>query len=286
MIRFFSHLSQIAIAALLFLGCNSSNTGTIGKIGLQLYSIRDEVSKDLEGSLKKVSEIGYDFIEAADYNGKKGTFYGMAPAEFANLCHKYGLEFTSSHINGPDPNTTYWDDCLKWWDKAIAAHKAAGVPYIVQPSMSKSAYTTLEGLRKYCDLFNEVGKKCNKEGIKFGYHNHNREFTTDFGGIRMYDYMLKNTDPENVFFQIDLYWIQVGGASAIKYFEEYPGRFVSWHVKDELEIGASGNMNFKAIYACRDLSGMKYQVIEQEAFSEGLTPFESIKKSYDYLKKL
>lgn len=275
---------MMAFAAALLCGCKTSTS--TDKIGLQLYSIRDEVSKDLSGSLQKVAEIGYDFIEAAGYDGSKGTFYGLQPEEFSKLCESYGLEFTSSHINGPDPNTTYWADCLAWWDKAIAAHKAAGVSYIVQPSMHKSAYEALYGLRKYCELFNAVGEKCNAAGIKFGYHNHNREFTTDFGGIRVYDYMLQNTDPSKVFFQIDLYWIQVGGASSIKYFEAYPGRFASWHVKDELEIGGSGNMNFKAIYQDRELSGMEYQVIEQEAFSEGLTPFESIKQSYDYLRKL
>src|SRR5574344_420937 len=268
--------------------------GTKSDIGLQLYSIRGEVSKDLEGSLKSVSEIGYSFVEAAGYNGEKGTFYEMKPADFKALCNKYSLDFTSSHINGPDPNTVSWEECLKWWDKPIASHIEAGVPYIVQPSMSENAYKSLEGLKRYCELFNTVGEKCRKSGIRFGYHNHKKEFMTKFpvsdgccaDSVILYDYMLKNSDPENLFFQIDLYWIKEGGASSIEYFENYPGRFLSWHVKDEKEIGASGEIDFKAIYSFKNISGMKYQVVEQEAFSDGFTPFESIEASYNYLNNL
>lgn len=283
----------VAAAALLFITMASSCCRK-SDIGLQLYSIRDEVSKDLEGSLKKVSEIGYSFVEAAGYDGNEGTFYGLKPVEFKKLCNKYSLDFTSSHINGPDPNVVSMDECMIWWDKAIKSHCEANVPYIVQPSMKSSAYLSLDGLKKYCELFNAVGEKCLKNGIRFGYHNHNKEFITKFpvsdsspaDSIVLYDYMLQNTDADKVFFQIDLYWIKVGGASCIDYFEKYPGRFFSWHVKDELEIGASGTIDFKSIYAYKGLSGMAYQVIEQEAFSEGLTPFESIKASYDYLNNL
>lgn len=278
-----------AAAALLLLAASCTKPANT-KIGLQLYSIRGEVAADLEGSLAKVAEIGYSFVEAANYNGEEGLFYGMQPADFKDLCNKHGLEFTSSHINGPDPNVTSEEECLAWWEKAIAAHKAADVPYIVQPSMRRSAYDSLPGLKRYCELFDKVGAMCNASGIKFGYHNHNREFTTTFEGengeVRLYDYMLANTSPENVFFQIDLYWIQVGEASAIEYFEANKGRFTSWHVKDELEIGASGKMDFAELYKYADISGMKYQVVEQEAFAEGLTPFESIKASYDFLAEL
>lgn len=275
-------MKRILFIALMAL--TASCTSVKKDIGLQLYSIRDEVSKDLPGSLKAVAEAGYTFVEAAGYNGQDGTFYGMAPVDFTALCKNNGLAFRSSHITGPDPNQASWDECMSWWDKAIAAHKAAGVSYIVQPVMFRSAYDSLPGLAKYCELFNAVGEKCLKSGIGFGYHNHNREFTTVFDGKVLYDYMLENTDPDKVFFQIDLYWIQVGGASAISYFEKYPGRFTLWHVKDELEIGASGKMDFAAIYAKADLAGMKYQIVEQEAFTEGLTPFQSIRQSCEFLE--
>lgn len=251
------------------------------EIGLQLYSIRDEIGKDLNASLDATTAAGYTFVEMAGYNAQEGKFYGLTPEEFKALCNGKNLEVISSHINGPDPNAATWEECMAWWDKAIADHIKVGVKYIVQPSMWRSAYESVEGLANYCKLFNAVGEKCNAAGIRFGYHNHDKEFTTEFDGVRMYDYMLQNTQPENVFFQLDVYWSQVGGAPATEYFDKYPGRFELWHVKDIKEIGASGTIDFAAIYAKAAVSGMKYAIVEQEAFD--MPPFESIKASCDYL---
>lgn len=251
------------------------------EIGLQLYSIRDQINEDLDTSLDAVAQAGYTFVEMAGYNAQEGTFYGMSGEAFKELCNAKGLDVISSHINGPDPNVTPWEECMAWWDKAIADHLSTGVLYIVQPSMWKSAYESLEGLSGYCELFNAVGEKCNNAGIRFGYHNHAHEFTTVFDDVVLYDYMLQNTDPQKVFFQIDVFWSQVGGAPAVEYLEKYPGRFELWHVKDDKEIGASGKIDFQAIYEKAEISGLKYAIVEQEAFD--LEPFESIKASYDYL---
>lgn len=252
------------------------------QIGLQLYSLRKEIQQDLNASLDAVAAAGYTFVEMANYNAAEGKFYGMEPEAFTELCNAKQLNVLSSHINGPDPNTATWEECMQWWDKAIADHQRAGVVYIVQPSLSRTAYESVDGLAKYCELFNAVGAKCAQAGILFGYHNHNREFTTEFDGQRMYDYMLQHTDPNNVFFQIDVYWSQVGGAVTTEYFDKYPGRFLLWHVKDEKEIGASGTIDFKALYEKAELSGMQFGVVEQEAFD--LPPFESIKASHDFLQ--
>ena len=264
-----------------FISCASKQEEVKKEIGLQLYSIRDEIQKDLGASLDSVAAAGYNFVELASYNPQEGTFYGMEPEAFAAFCKEKGLNVVSSHINGPDPNATPLEECLAWWDKAIADHVKLGVSYIVQPSMWQSAYESVEGLANYCNLFNLVGEKCNAAGIRFGYHNHAHEFTTVFDGVVMYDYMLTNTSPEKVFFQIDVYWSQVGGASAVEYMEKYPGRFELWHVKDDKEIGASGKIDFNALYQKAEISGMKYAIVEQEAFD--LAPFASIKASYDYL---
>ncbi|MFA5302325.1 MAG: TIM barrel protein [Bacteroidales bacterium] len=253
------------------------------EIGLQLYSIRDQINEDLDTSLDAVTEAGYTFVEMAGYNAPEGTFYDMSGDSFKELCNSKGLAVISSHINGPDPNVTSWEECMAWWDKAIADHLSTGVLYIVQPSMWKSAYESLEGLSKYCELFNAVGEKCNNAGIRFGYHNHSHEFTTVFDDVVLYDHMLQKTDPEKVFFQIDVYWSQEGGAPAVEYMDKYPGRFDLWHVKDDKEIGASGKIDFQAIYEKAEISGLKYAIVEQEAFD--MAPFESIKASYDFLNK-
>jgi len=255
------------------------------QIGLQLYSIRGEMANDVAGSIQKVGAMGYNTVEMANYNNEEGTFYGMPAADFAALCAENGLKCISSHVGGPNPAEVSMDDCIAWWKKAIADHKAAGCQYIVVPGMARAAYDSIPGLQAYCDLFNQVGALCAAEGMKFGYHNHSGEFTTVFetpeDTVRMYDYMMNNTDPEKVFFELDLYWIAQGGCDAIEYFNKYPGRFKGYHVKDRLEVGASGEIDFASLYAQADVAGMEFQIIEQEAFAEGLTPFESIKISLD-----
>ncbi len=272
---------MVSLAALGFASCAQEPVQK--EIGLQLYSIRDQIGEDLETSLDAVAEAGYTFVEMAGYNAQEGTFYGLSGAAFKELCNEKELDVISSHINGPDPNAATWEECMAWWDKAIQDHLETGVSYIVQPSMWRSAYESVEGLARYCELFNAVGEKCNNAGIRFGYHNHAHEFTTVFDEVVMYDFMLQNTDPEKVFFQIDVFWSQVGGAPAVDYLDKYPGRFELWHVKDDKEIGASGKIDFKAIYERASISGLKYAIVEQEAFD--MLPFESIKASYDFLNK-
>ncbi len=272
---------MVSLAALGFASCAQEPVQK--EIGLQLYSIRDQIGEDLETSLDAVAEAGYTFVEMAGYNAQEGTFYGLSGAAFKELCNEKELDVISSHINGPDPNAATWEECMAWWDKAIQDHLETGVSYIVQPSMWRSAYESVEGLARYCELFNAVGEKCNNAGIRFGYHNHAHEFTTVFDEVVMYDFMLQNTDPEKMFFQIDVFWSQVGGAPAVDYLDKYPGRFELWHVKDDKEIGASGKIDFKAIYERASISGLKYAIVEQEAFD--MLPFESIKASYDFLNK-
>ena len=274
-------LIMVSLAALGFASCAQEPVQK--EIGLQLYSIRDQIGEDLETSLDAVAEAGYTFVEMAGYNAQEGTFYGLSGAAFKELCNEKELDVISSHINGPDPNAATWEECMAWWDKAIQDHLETGVSYIVQPSMWRSAYESVEGLARYCELFNAVGEKCNDAGIRFGYHNHAHEFTTVFDEVVMYDFMLQNTDPEKMFFQIDVFWSQVGGAPAVDYLDKYPGRFELWHVKDDKEIGASGKIDFKAIYERASISGLKYAIVEQEAFD--MLPFESIKASYDFLNK-
>ncbi len=274
-------LIMVSLAVLGFASCAQEPVQK--EIGLQLYSIRDQIGEDLETSLDAVAEAGYTFVEMAGYNAQEGTFYGLSGAAFKELCNEKELDVISSHINGPDPNAATWEECMAWWDKAIQDHLETGVSYIVQPSMWRSAYESVEGLARYCELFNAVGEKCNNAGIRFGYHNHAHEFTTVFDEVVMYDFMLQNTDPEKMFFQIDVFWSQVGGAPAVDYLDKYPGRFELWHVKDDKEIGASGKIDFKAIYERASISGLKYAIVEQEAFD--MLPFESIKASYDFLNK-
>jgi len=157
----------------------------------------------------------------------------------------------------------------------------AGAKFIVQPSMGRDAYQSLEGIKKYCDYFNKVGEKCAAKGIKFGYHNHSGEFTTLYDSIPLYDHMLKNTDPKKVFFQLDLYWCVEGKKNPVDYFKKYPGRFILWHIKDKEEIGASGQMDFASMWAAAKISGMKYGIVEVERYN--FDQFTSCQKSIEFL---
>ena len=259
--------------------CQESKTKK--DIGLQLWSVRDDMNKDAESTLQKVGEIGYTFIEAAGYDN--GKFYGMSPADFKALLDKNGLKFTASHAGYALPDSTNWEETMAWWDQCIDAHKAAGAEYIIQASMDGRGYGSLEDLKLYCDYFNAVGEKCKAKGLQFGYHNHDKEFGEVDGQIR-YDFMLQNTDPENVFFELDLYWIKVGGKSAVDYFEKYPGRFWFWHIKDKKELGASGTMDFKSVFAEAEKAGMKKIVVEVENYN--FEPLESVRLSYNYLNEV
>jgi len=249
------------------------------EIGLQLWSVRDAMKADAAATIARVGEIGYSFVETAGYSD--GKFYGMEPLEFKALLNENGLEFLASHTGQALPDSSNWDEKMAWWDTAIDAHAAAGVKYIVQPFMDGKGYGSIEDLKLFCDYFNVVGEKCNAKGIRFGYHNHDKEFQ-EVDGIRRYDFMLQNTDPDKVFFQLDLYWISVGGQVAQEYFEQYPGRFLLWHVKDEKELGgAESIMDFEPIFAAAEVSGKKHIVVEVERYS--FDPLESVKVSYDFL---
>ncbi|MCE5345139.1 MAG: sugar phosphate isomerase/epimerase [Bacteroidales bacterium] len=267
------------VASIISSACYSCNTAPKKNIGLQLYSLRDSIRHDVPGTIAKVNKMGYKFVEPAGY--ADGKFYDMEPAAFKALIEANNMTMLSSHTGRPIPDSTNLEETMAWWDACIEAHVAAGAKYIVQPSMGRSAYESLEGLKAYCDYFNAIGEKCNAKGIRFGYHNHDKELSTKLDGQTIYDFMLANTDPSKVMFEIDLYWAVVGGANPVDYFNKYPGRFELWHIKDKEEIGASGMMDFAAIWAGVAKSGMQYGIVEVERYN--FDEFTSCKKSIDFL---
>ena len=269
----------MAVSGLIFSTFYSCKKAPQKNIGLQLYSIRDSIRKDVPGAVAKVGKMGYKFVESAGYTD--GKFYGMEPAAFKALCEANKLTILSSHTGRNAPDSTNLEETMAWWDACIDAHVAAGAKFIIQPSMGRPAYESLEGLKRYCDYFNIIGEKCNAKGIRFGYHNHDKEFSTQMDGQTIYDFMLTNTDPAKVMFQLDLYWCVVGGKNPVDYFAKYPGRFELWHIKDKEEIGASGMMDFAAIWAGAAQSGMQYGIVEVEKYN--FDEFTSCQKSIDFL---
>jgi len=271
-------------------------------IGLQLYSLRDTIGKNSENiddMISKVGQMGYKYVEAANYND--GKFYGLTPEDFKAKLAAAGMFALSSHTGHPLDSViskTNWNEVWAWWDKCIADHKAAGMKFIVNPWMQ--APKTLADLQAYCDYYNKVGEKCAAAGIQFGYHNHNFEFLKKYplgtktavtlpdgkviqkdDEISMYDYMIAHTDPAKVFFEMDVYWVMMGQRSPVELFKKNPGRFLVLHIKDEKELGESGMVGFDAIFNNIATAGTKYLIVEVERYD--LPPIESVQKSLDYL---
>ena len=276
---------MIAAVALAMAGCATDSACAKAprkNIAVQMYSMRDDIKKDYDGSIKKLGEMGFTAVEAAGYGG--GKFYGKTPEDFKAGIEAAGMKVLSSHtakqLSKKELETGDFSESMKWWDECIAAHKAAGMKYIVAPWMSVPK--TLKDLKTYCDYYNEIGKRCKAAGISFGYHNHAHEFQKVEDKI-MYDYMLENTDPNLVFFEMDVYWTVRGQKAPVDYFKKYPKRFRLLHIKDEKELGESGMVGFDAIFKHAGEAGMEYPVVEVERYS--FTPAESIKKSLDYLRK-
>ena len=255
-------------------------------IAVQLYSVRDLIGNGSNYDnymkvLKDLAQMGYTAIEAANYDN--GKFYGRTPAEFKKDVESVGMKVLSSHcskqLSSEELASGNFSESLKWWDQCIAAHKAAGMSYIVTPWMDVPK--TVKDLETYCNYYNEIGKRCNANGMKYGYHNHAHEFQKVENNVVMLDYMLENTNPENVFYQMDVYWVVMGKSSPVDYFNKYPGRFKVLHIKDEREIGQSGMVGFDAIFRNAEKAGVKDIVVEVERYSTDVE--KSVKASLDYL---
>ncbi|WP_312790690.1 sugar phosphate isomerase/epimerase [Sphingobacterium sp.] len=254
------------------------------EIGLQLYSVREEIGKNpnFDQILEKISALGFTGVEAAGY--KDGKLYNFSPQEFKAKVERAGMKVLSSHatktLSQKELASGDFTESLKWWDECIATHKAAGMKYIVTPWMEVPK--TLKDLETQCRYLDAVGAKCRQQGILYGYHNHSHEFKKVEDKV-MYDYMLEHTNPENVFFEMDVYWAVMGQVSPVDYFNKYAGRFKALHIKDHREIGQSGMVGFDAIFNNVKTGGLQYLFVELEDTRNDI--YTGLEQSIDYLKK-
>lgn len=256
------------------------------EIGLQLYSVRNLMNEgekydhNLPDLLKALSEMGYTQVEAAGYGD--GKFYGLTPEEYAQAAADAGLKVTSSHTGRPlNPQELESGDLteyLAFWNDLLDNHKAAGIEYVVLPWMSVPA--TTEELAKQVDALNKVGAMATEKGLKFGYHNHSHEFRKVEDNV-MLEYMIENTNPDDVFFELDVYWAMMGQASPVDLFNKYPGRFKLLHIKDRREIGQSGMVGFDAIFNNAETAGVENFFVEMEAATNSME--EGVAESAQYL---
>lgn len=257
-------------------------------VGIQLYTIRDAMTADPKGSLKKVSDLGYKNLELANY--ADGKFYGFAPKEFKKIVSDLGMNILSSHTQVEAAGITL-DNAKKMADD----HAELGVKYCVQPWVNEPD-RNIETYKKMVGDWNEVGKIMKGTGIQFAYHNHNFEFLNIDGIVPYYDIFMKEMDPDLITMEIDLFWVSKAGQDPVEMFKKYPGRFQLFHMKDMLtkqepffdvikddvcSVGA-GVIDFKTILASKDVAGMKYLFVEDDNQGNG-KPFEGIETSINNL---
>jgi sugar phosphate isomerase/epimerase len=255
-------------------GASSSGTGAnqLSAIGVQLYTLRTLMEDDFEGTLRSVADIGYDEVEFAGY-------YERSPSEVRDLLDELGLAAPSTHVQ----LNVLRDDL----DSVIQTAQAVGHEYVICPWLPQSERGSIEGYRELAQFFNNVGREMQAAGLQFGYHNHDFEFET-MDGQRPYDVLLRETDPEHMTMELDLYWIVEAGYEPLAYFEEYPGRFALSHVKDRTENGAmvavgAGSIDFATIFAHHEQAGLQKYIVEHDNPED---PLASIQASHDYLSQL
>ena len=272
-----------------------ANAPTKQHIGLQLYSVRDDMHKDPSGTLKKLAEMGYKRFEHADYSNRK--FYGYTAVEFKKLLDGLGLLMPSGHttMTVADYDAAKGDFPDKW-KRTIDDAAVLGQKYVISPYMEEGMRTDKEALKRFMDQFNKCGRLCQTRGMKFGYHNHEFEFTTKVGDHTLYDFIMKNTDPALVVQQLDTGNLYGQGTTAIELMKQYPGRYVLMHIKDEIKVEGKGEVGtgYESTYLGKGLIpihdtliesarvGINYVIIEHESY-QGKPPLECVKTDLDIM---
>lgn len=238
-------------------------------MAIQLYSLRTLIgtpelfAQNHDYVLTRVRQMGYTGVEAASYDN--GLLYGMEPAEFVKTVERYGLKVISSHVtrflSADELASGDLSAAMEFWKKVVADHKAAGIPVLAM-GMERGLRTEAE-LKVHAAQLNAIGQLSADAGMRFGYHNHQHEYAK-VGQTTMLDYLLQNTDPSKVFFEMDVYWTVIGGASPVEYMKKYPGRFEILHIKDRKELGQSGMVGFDAIFRNSAVAGARAFVVEME----------------------
>lgn len=265
-------------------------------VGLELYSVRDEMNADPLKTLKQLASIGYKNVEHAGYGNRK--FYGYPAAEFKKILSGFGMKMPSGHTA---LRKEHWDadkkDFSDQWKMTVEDAAIVGQQFVISPSLEEGIRQDYDEMLRYMEVFNKCGELCKKSGMKFGYHNHHFEFSEMLKGAPLYDHILKNTDPELVIQQLDIGNMYNGGAKALDVMNRYPGRFASMHVKDEILSGKADGDKYdstilgKGIVPVKEVidlgrksGGTKHFIIEQESYQDK-TPMECMKENLAIMKK-
>ncbi len=294
--REFLKNSTLAAAAISFFPAYASSKPLKDMlIGLQLYSIRDAMKTDPMKSLQRLAEMGYTHVEHANYSERK--FYGWNASEFKKILADLGMKMPSGHTV---LHADHWDEGQKdftdQWKYTIEDAATMGQDYVISPWLDEKIWSDYDKLLAFMEVYNKSGQLCKKSGMKFGYHNHDFEFSKKVNGKVLYDIILQNTDPDLVIQQLDFGNMVNGKATAGPWLNKYPGRFPSVHVKDMTEgTGDHGKYDSTilgegivgvqdVLRKCKDIGGTTQFIIEQESY-QGKTPMECMEEDLKIMAK-
>ncbi|WP_247237273.1 sugar phosphate isomerase/epimerase [Telluribacter sp. SYSU D00476] len=258
-------------------------------VGLQLYTLRNEIGKDLEDTISKAAQIGYKEVELFGYGN--GKFFGKTPKEFAALLKDNGLSAPSGHYMTGKTMPNMVGSLSNGWEQAVEDAATIGQKYMVCAFLFPDERKTLDQYKQHIDLFNKAAETCKKSGIQFAYHNHDFEFQNVEGQVP-YDLILKGTDPKLVKMELDLYWATFAGKDPVELFKKDPGRYPLWHIKDMeksaerafAEVG-TGSIDFQRLFNAQKTAGLKHFFVEQDVAKKN-PPLKAIEISYNNLTKL
>ncbi|MEP6950413.1 MAG: sugar phosphate isomerase/epimerase [Ginsengibacter sp.] len=266
-------------------------------VGIQLYTVRDDMKKDPAATLKRLAEMGYKYVEHAGYENRK--FYDYSIPDFKKLLNDNGLKMESGHSF---LGAKQWDkpkhDFTDEWKYTIEDAAAVGMKYVISPGVDEDLCKSADDFKWYMELFNKTGGLCKKSGITFTYHNESYEFNHSLDGTVLYDLLLKMADHSLVAQQIDIGNMYEPGGRPLDYLKRYPGRFALMHVKDEIKRNTPGQngevyestllgkgvIGVKEVIEIAAKSGTKYFIIEQESYQEK-TPLECADQDLKAMKK-
>lgn len=254
----------------------------IDPFGVQLFSVRQILPDDPKGVMTQLAKMGYKQFES--FAGPKGFLWGMEPMELKSFLNGLGVTMVSTHFNYMGVKDK--PDELK---KNIEMAHEAGLNYLICPYIG--AQKSWDEWKKVADQLNQVGEEVTKAGLKFGYHNHDYSFKPLDGKLPQ-DYLLTNTDPKKVMFELDLCWIDVAGVDTASHLKTYGKRYELCHIKDYKKVDGKpvqddlgkGNVDFKKTVRLALNSGIKYFIVEQEQYPE--SPLISLKNDAEYMKTL
>jgi sugar phosphate isomerase/epimerase len=284
------------------------NTEGKKQMGLQTYSSGQELLKDMPNGLKRLAKMGYTELEIFGYRGDSGKFgdYSranttfIAAKDYFQMAEDAGLLITSSHLT-PSIQEYTAENMPKFdefWKKATDVHFNMNVKYMVQPSLPR--IQSEDDAKRVAEIFNRAGEITKQAGITWGYHNHSNEFKTiSKDGVQdipkspfekpqgpfIEELFLKNTDPDKVVFELDVYWAMMAQQDPVEWINKYSQRYKLLHIKDRWIIGDSGMLNFANIFKAGYKNGMTNYFVELEGNPENKVQFEGVEKSAMYLKK-